>query len=96
VATVTVNLDKTPPTISGAATTAANAKGWYKDDVSIAWTCFDALSGIVACPPNSLISTEGTNQSASASVSDKADNSASATVSGIKLDKTAPEVTPAV
>jgi hypothetical protein len=96
VKTVTVSIDLTPPTITGSPTTAANAKGWYKDDVSIAWTCSDALSGIVACPPNSLISTEGTNQSASASVSDKADNSASAAVSGIKLDKTNPVVTPAV
>jgi hypothetical protein len=95
-ATVTVNLDKTDPTISGAATTAANAKGWYKSDVNIHWTCTDALSGVVDCPANSVISTEGLNQSANASVSDKADNSASATVSGIKLDKTAPTVTPVV
>lgn len=95
-ATVTVSLDKTPPTITGAATTSPNAKGWYKDDVSIHWTCVDGLSGIVACPANTVVSTEGASLSANASVSDKADNSASATVSGIKLDKTAPVVTPTV
>lgn len=93
---VTVSIDKTAPTISGAATTAANAKGWYKNDVTIQWTCADGLSGILDCPTNSVISAEGTNGSASGTASDKADNSASATVSGIKLDKTAPVVTPAV
>jgi hypothetical protein len=95
-ATVTVSIDRTAPTISGSPTTVANGKGWYKDDVTIDWTCADALSGIVACPGNSVISTEGSNRSAEESVSDKAGNSASATVSGINLDKTDPTVTPAV
>ena len=95
-ATVKVSIDKTAPTITGAPTTAANAKGWYKDDVSIKWTCADALSGVVDCPVNTLLSAQGANLSANASVSDKADNSASATVSGINLDKTDPVVTPSV
>jgi len=93
-ATVTVSLDKTAPTIIGKPTTAANGNGWYKDDVTIDWTCADALSGVVSCPPNSVLSTEGAALSASQSVSDKADNSASATVSDINLDKTDPTVTP--
>ena len=91
-ATVTVNIDKTAPTISGSAATAANANGWHMNDVSIDWTCADLLSGIVSCPANSVISTEGSNLSASASVSDKADNSTTATVGGIKIDKTDPTV----
>jgi hypothetical protein len=95
-ATPTVSIDKTDPTISGAPTTPANGKGWYKDDVTVDWTCADALSGIVTCPTDSEIKTEGANQSVSASVKDKADNSASASVSGINLDKTAPTVTPAM
>ena len=89
-ASVTVSIDKTAPTITGAPTSAANGDGWYNSDVSIKWTCVDALSGIVACPVNSLISTEGTNMSAGGSVSDRAGNPASAAITGINLDKTKP------
>ena len=91
-----INIDKTAPSLSGAPTTSPNAAGWYNADVSIAWTCSDALSGIPlgACPPNSTISTEGTAQTATASVSDKAGNSTTATSSpAVKIDKTAPKTT---
>jgi hypothetical protein len=89
-ASATVSVDRTAPTISGSPTTAANGYGWYNSDVSIKWTCGDALSGVVACPGNSLISTEGSNGSATESVSDKAGNAASNSVSGIHLDKSKP------
>jgi hypothetical protein len=69
---------------------APNGDGWYKSDVTVDWTCDDNLSGFVGCPENSVISAEGSNQSAGASVSDRAGNSTSATVTGIKLDKTNP------
>ena len=41
------------PTITGAPTTSPNANGWYNGDVTIHWTCSDALSGIAACPADS-------------------------------------------
>jgi hypothetical protein len=92
-ASVTVRVDKTDPTISGAPTTSPNGAGWYRADVVVAWTCGDALSGIDGtCPSNSTITGEGSSLSAGASVNDKAGNSASATVSGIKIDRTAPTV----
>ena len=43
---ITLKLDKTPPTLTGKATTAPNAKGWYKGDVTVDWTCSDTGSGI--------------------------------------------------
>jgi hypothetical protein len=89
-----INVDETDPTIHGAATTEPNANGWYNGDVTIHWTCSDALSGLDgACPADSVITTEGDDLSATASISDKAGNYASATVDGIKIDRVAPTTT---
>jgi hypothetical protein len=87
-----LRIDRTPPSITGAATTSPNGNGWYNDDVTVHWTCTDGLSGIAAgaCPPDRTISGDGSNLSATASVSDQAGNTTSATVSGIKIDRTAP------
>jgi large repetitive protein len=87
-----LKIDRTAPSITGEATTSPNTDGWYNHDVAVHWTCTDALSGIAAdaCPANSTVSGEGSNLSATASVSDKADNPASGTLSGIKIDRTAP------
>src|SRR5262249_54674570 len=69
-----------------------NAAGWYNGDVTVAWTCSDALSGIAGgvCPANDLVTGEGDNLSASASVKDKAGNTTNAVGDGIKIDRTAP------
>ncbi|MDP9221385.1 MAG: PxKF domain-containing protein, partial [Actinomycetota bacterium] len=93
--TATVSLDKTKPTISGVPDRPANANGWYGDDVTVGFTCGDNLSGVVACPPDVTLA-EGSDQVASASVSDQASNSRSVTVTGINVDKTAPVLTGAV
>jgi len=86
-----INVDQTPPTLSGAATTSPNANGWYRGDVVIAWSCSDALSGIDgACPASSSLTGEGSSISASATVPDKAGNATSRTVSGIRIDRAAP------
>jgi hypothetical protein len=88
-----VNLDKTPPTISGAATTSPNADGWYNTDVVIHFTADDTLSGIDTVTPDVTISTEGAGQSASGTATDVAGNSATAIVSEINADKTPPVIT---
>ncbi|HEX6290650.1 MAG TPA: PxKF domain-containing protein [Herpetosiphonaceae bacterium] len=86
-----INVDKTAPTLSGAATTAPNANGWYNGDVTVHWTAADSLSGLASAAPDaSTIVGEGDDLSSSTSVSDKAGNSASTTVKGIKIDRTAP------
>ena len=82
--------DSIAPTLSGAATTAPNTAGWYKGDVAIHWTCGDTGSGVATCPTNATIAGEGSNLSASATATDNAGNSTSNTVSGIKIDRSAP------
>ena len=90
VVTALVSIDKTAPTISGAATTSPNGAGWYNSNVTVHFTCSDALSGIASCPADATLTSEGSSLSATGTATDAADNSAGTTVSGIKIDKTAP------
>lgn len=90
VTTPAVSVDKTAPTITGKVVGTPNAKGWFTGDVTVHWSCADNLSGVVACPADAVVTGEGSDLSASASVSDKAGHTASATVDGIKIDRTAP------
>ncbi len=93
VKTPVVNVDKTAPTITGAIVGTPNAMGWFSGDVTVHWTCADNLSGVITCPADSVVTGEGSNRSASASVSDKAGHIATATVAGIKIDRTTPSTT---
>ena len=43
---ITVNLDKTPPTLQALASPPPNAAGWNKAPVTVKFTCGDATSGI--------------------------------------------------
>ena len=91
-----INIDQTPPNLSGKPTTDANAAGWYTGDVTVAWTATDGLSGIDdgTRPADKVITEEGDNLGAGpVSVSDLAGNSASASVGGIKIDRHGPEIT---
>ncbi len=94
-ATDTVNIDKTAPTISSSATPAANAAGWNNSNVTVAYTCTDALSGIATCPATATVSTEGLNQAISGTATDKAGNTASNSRT-VSLDKTPPTITAAL
>jgi hypothetical protein len=88
-----INIDLTPPTISGAPTTLANANGWYNTNVVVHFTAGDSLSGIDTVTPDQTLSNEGSSQSVTGTVTDKAGNTASATVGSINIDKTPPLVT---
>lgn len=90
---VTVKVDTTPPTISGASMTPANAANWNNTDVAVKFTCSDATSGIETCPGHTTVATEGAAQSVSATAVDQAGNTATGLVSGINIDKTAPAIT---
>jgi len=92
---ITFTIDITPPTMSAS----AKANGvtytsatWTKYDVVVSFSCSDSGSGLAAGSPPSptTVSTEGANQSASGTCTDNAGNSASATFSNIKVDKTPP------
>jgi hypothetical protein len=91
-----IDIDKTKPTISAAAATSPNGAGWYNSDVTVQFTCNDALSGIPsgACPANQVLNTEGLAVSSTAqTVTDAADNTSDlSNVVTVKIDKIAPSV----
>ncbi|MGD9695178.1 MAG: hypothetical protein AB7V42_05900 [Thermoleophilia bacterium] len=87
-------LDKTPPTVAGTASTAANALGWRRADFTINWTCTDATSGCATAPPPTSVTAESVNGSVpSPAVNDVAGNAAPANPFAYKLDKTPPPAT---
>ncbi len=88
-----INVDLTPPGISGAAAPAPNAAGWNNTNVVVTFTCTDALSGVASCTDPATLGIEGVVLSAGGTAVDNAGNTAATTVSGIKLDKTKPVVT---
>jgi len=90
--TLTVKLDKTPPSISGTRTPAPNANGWNNTNVAVSLVCSDSLSGLArGSPPAPMTFTsEGAGQSVTGTCTDVAGNSASAAVNGINIDKTPP------
>jgi len=90
--TLSAFIDLTNPTISGAAAPAANSYGWNNGDVSVTYTCDDALSGVASCSSPTTLSSDGANQSAQGTATDNAGNTDSATVSDINIDKTKPTV----
>ena len=94
---VTVKLDKTAPQVSAAPVTAANAAGWYRDDVVVAYTCSDALSGVVACPASQVLTGEGAAvASTPRMVTDAAGNTSAPASATVKIDRTAPVLAPSV
>lgn len=92
--TLTIMLDKTPPAITPVRTPPPNANGWNNTNVTVSFQCSDALSGLAAGSPPAptTLSAEGAGQSVSGKCTDIAGNMASATVSGINIDKTPPTV----
>jgi hypothetical protein len=92
--TQTIKIDKTPPEISGAATTSPNGNLWYKTDVTVHFTASDVGgSGVASVTPNTTLTSEGAGQHVIGTAADLAGNSATYTVSGINIDKTAPTLT---
>jgi Bacterial Ig-like domain/Viral BACON domain/Bacterial Ig domain len=94
-ACVKVSLDKTPPIITAATNPPPNAAGWNTSNVTITYTCSDSLSGVVACPSQQVVSTEGKAQQTSATVSDQAGNTATASVT-LNIEKSSPGISASV
>src|SRR4029079_12255949 len=78
-ALIDINIDKTPPTITGSLDRPPDSNGWYASNVTARFVCSDALSGIASCPPSVVLSTEGANQSVTGTTMDRAGNSSSTT-----------------
>jgi len=87
-----IQIDKNPPVITGAPTTAPNSFGWWNTDVTIHFKATDATSGIDYVTPDVTISSEGANQSVTGTAVDFAGNQAQVTVNFINIDKTPPFV----
>jgi hypothetical protein len=90
---VTIKRDATPPTATATAGPPPNAAGWNRTNVTVTFTGADATSGVESCDPPVILSTNGTDQSASGRCYDFAGNQSDlATASGINIDKTKPTV----
>jgi hypothetical protein len=86
-----INIDRTPPVITGLRTPVANANGWNNVDVTVTFGCADMLSGVGVGPLTpQVVSAEGADQSRTGACIDRAGNSASATVGAISIDKSPP------
>jgi hypothetical protein len=96
-----INIDTTPPTITGGPDRPANANGWYNAPVTVSFACADPnpangpagqQSTIASCTAP-VVLTQGANQSVPGTATDKASNSTGAVVSGINIDTVAPVIT---
>ena len=87
-----IKIDRTPPTIDGAPTTAPNGAGWYSGPVTVAFTCRDNLSGVATCPTEETVDANLRDQSVTSGVAtDLAGNEAAGKrVDGINIDGLAP------
>ena len=84
-----LKIDKSLPDITYTVTPEPNANGWNKDNVTVTFNCTDGVSGIDSCSAPITVSTEGGNQTVTATATDKAGNTKSI-AAVINLDKTAP------
>lgn len=94
-----IDIDGTVPTLTfGAATPAANAKGWNNTAVSIPYTAADATSGVASSTPASpaTISTQGSGETTTVTVTDNAGNTAAFKSQAVNIDLTAPSTTASV
>src|SRR5262249_22937767 len=89
---VTIKIDKTEPFVSFTRT-AANANGWNNTAVTVRFTATDTLSGIDGATfVDRNIVSEGQNQTATATFTDLAGNTVTATIDRINIDTTAPTI----
>ncbi len=91
--TLTINVDKTPPSVS-TSRTPPNSNGWNNTSVMVSFACTDSLSGLApgSPPAPTTVSTQGAGQSVTGTCQDLAGNMSTATISGINIDATAPTI----
>ncbi|MEQ1871028.1 MAG: hypothetical protein ABL961_13520, partial [Vicinamibacterales bacterium] len=72
------SIDFLPPTITVVLTPSPNASGWNHTPVTAHFVCTDAGSGVAACPPDRVVTTDGAGQSVSGVAIDHAGNTQAA------------------
>ena len=90
---VEIKIDKTAPTISGSRSPGPNGFGWNNGDVTVSFTASDSGSDLASVTSPVTLMSEGEGQSVSGTATDVAGNTATTTVGGINIDKTAPTIT---
>ena len=87
--TLVVRIDRTAPTVVVTRNPPPGPDGWNYTNVTATFSASDALSGIDGAAVAEVVFSEtGANQSATREFADRAGNVASATISGISIDKT--------
>jgi hypothetical protein len=87
-----VKIDKTPPVVTGAPTTQANPRGWYRQDVTVHFDATDATSNVASLTADTVLSAEGAGHEVLGTAEDHAGLTSTFLVGGINIDKTPPEV----
>ena len=92
VSATNINIDETPPVVTGSRSPSPNGAGWNDTPVTVTFTGIDALSGVVpnGCSAPVNLSGNGAGQSAMGQCTDLAGNVGSTTVSGINIDTSLP------
>ena len=90
--TLTVRIDQTAPSVSAAANPSPNADGWNNGDITVTFSCQDALSGVADCPSPVTVTEETSGRIVGGTATDRAGNTATAQAA-VKLDRTGPQVT---
>jgi hypothetical protein len=85
--------DSTAPTIAYVDRTASNTYGWNNTNVTVNWSCNDAISGVTPNTVSQTITTDGKDQAAIGTCTDAAGNSSTDTQAGINIDRSAPLTT---
>ena len=85
------NIDTALPTIEPVVSPAPDAGGINYSDVTVSFSCSDALSGAVDCPPPTVLTTDGPGQTVHGTVSDRAGNTATTNVT-VNIDRTPPAI----
>ena len=86
--------DATPPQIREYLQPAPNAEGWFKAPVTVAYDCWDFISGLTgACPQGDMLYGEGVQTFPIQTVRDNAGNIASTPTTPIRIDWTNPQLT---
>ena len=92
-----IQIDRTAPSITASATTADGqpyvAGTWTDQAVTVDFECTDGPSGLASCSPDAVVSTDGANQQANGTATDRAGNTNSTSFGPINIDTSDPSIT---